>query len=598
MVALAVMMPADACLRAAAAIAFASALVISPGLAAAQAAFYATMEAWSPAAKPIAVGAEITFRATSSAAAGVQGFEWDFDGDGQPDASSPADKPGAKRAAGAIKHAYGKPFSGYPAARAVDVEGFVTPWDVYDSKGEPVLLVVGSSPAPPQIVMDRWSPYSAAGPDGLPSDTFRFSAAATAAGGIARVEWDFNGDGRADSTTSAAGSPKTFTATATHRYGAEGSWIPRARAIDSAGLASAWAGYVAADDGMERKGEEALDVAAPRLYAELGFEEQSKSAPGSFSFSVTLPEGSSSGALRFEWDFDGDGRMDATTNSPSATHRYARHGSYLPSVTVTDSQGSRLTVVAVDKESGQPLRAVFLPEPPTAAMGRWVPPPPQQQSGAGWSFSATLASRGGLAAAEWDFDGDGVVDARTPASGNSARVTASFAYKKPGDYVPQVRAVDSFGQASQWAASPGTLKVSGQLATGDLYCNGMTIEQLLSSGKYNVIDKRQGQKRTTVTGTAGDDLVLASDSGSVIRGVGGNDCIIGGAGNDIIWGGDGDDQLFGAGGSDRLDGGSGNDLVIGAAGADSLDCGPGKDRSDASAGEKTVGCEAHAQKDN
>jgi Ca2+-binding RTX toxin-like protein len=96
----------------------------------------------------------------------------------------------------------------------------------------------------------------------------------------------------------------------------------------------------------------------------------------------------------------------------------------------------------------------------------------------------------------------------------------------------------------------------------------MTIEQLMASGQYNVIDNRVEQKRSLL-GTAGDDLMIAGARSVIMRGMGGNDCLIGGSSNDILFGGAGDDQIFGAGGNDRLEGNSGHNRIDGGSGTDS-----------------------------
>ncbi len=49
----------------------------------------------------------------------------------------------------------------------------------------------------------------------------------------------------------------------------------------------------------------------------------------------------------------------------------------------------------------------------------------------------------------------------------------------------------------------------------------------------------------TMTGTAGNDLIIASSGADVIDGAGGNDCILGGGGADTITGGDGNDVCLG-----------------------------------------------------
>lgn len=56
----------------------------------------------------------------------------------------------------------------------------------------------------------------------------------------------------------------------------------------------------------------------------------------------------------------------------------------------------------------------------------------------------------------------------------------------------------------------------------------------------------------TLTGTEGNDLILASSSADVIDGLGGSDCILGGGGDDSINGGDGNDVCIGGGGADTF----------------------------------------------
>ncbi len=103
------------------------------------------------------------------------------------------------------------------------------------------------------------------------------------------------------------------------------------------------------------------------------------------------------------------------------------------------------------------------------------------------------------------------------------------------------------------------------------FCNDMTIDELIASGNYNVIDNRDGHlDGSRITGTNGDDLILASDVGNDIRAKKGSDCVIGGAGNDQLRGGNGDDTIFGLDGNDRMIGGKQNDLLYGGEGNDKI----------------------------
>lgn len=95
----------------------------------------------------------------------------------------------------------------------------------------------------------------------------------------------------------------------------------------------------------------------------------------------------------------------------------------------------------------------------------------------------------------------------------------------------------------------------------------------------------------TITGGAGDDLIVAGDGADSLTGGvgkdtisanGGNDTVFGADGADTIFGGAGDDQLDGddalaTGGADSIEGQAGNDQIIGDMGNDTLDGGTGND---------------------
>jgi len=111
----------------------------------------------------------------------------------------------------------------------------------------------------------------------------------------------------------------------------------------------------------------------------------------------------------------------------------------------------------------------------------------------------------------------------------------------------------------------------------ETFCNNMTIDQLIASGNFNVIDNRDGSFGNDIEGTAGADLILASDNGNTIAGRGNGDCLIGGSGNDILRGHSGSDQIYGNGGNDKLIGGGGNDELNGGEGDDTFNGKKGTD---------------------
>ena len=90
-------------------------------------------------------------------------------------------------------------------------------------------------------------------------------------------------------------------------------------------------------------------------------------------------------------------------------------------------------------------------------------------------------------------------------------------------------------------------------------------------GSYTVSDNHGGngsgavdityQAGNTLTGTGGDDVLLAGAGDTTLNGGAGNDVLVAGAGNNSLHGGDGDDLLIGGPGNDLLDGGAGNDTA-------------------------------------
>jgi Ca2+-binding RTX toxin-like protein len=82
-----------------------------------------------------------------------------------------------------------------------------------------------------------------------------------------------------------------------------------------------------------------------------------------------------------------------------------------------------------------------------------------------------------------------------------------------------------------------------------------------------------------ITGTAGNDRLIATPNNDIIFGLDGNDniaamegndLVFGGNGNDIIDGDEGNDTLYGGAGNDRVEGSDGNDLIFGDAGIDTI----------------------------
>jgi hypothetical protein len=74
----------------------------------------------------------------------------------------------------------------------------------------------------------------------------------------------------------------------------------------------------------------------------------------------------------------------------------------------------------------------------------------------------------------------------------------------------------------------------------------------------------------SISGTAGDDVIVGTPEDNTICGWGGNDTIFTVGGSDVVSAGDGSDIVFGGAGSDELHGGDGADVLYGGLGDDRL----------------------------
>ena len=90
-------------------------------------------------------------------------------------------------------------------------------------------------------------------------------------------------------------------------------------------------------------------------------------------------------------------------------------------------------------------------------------------------------------------------------------------------------------------------------------------------GSYTASDNHGGsdsaavgisyQAGHTLTGTAGDDVLVAGNGDNLLNAGDGNDILSAGSGNNTLHGGAGDDLLYSGTGNDLLDGGTGNDTA-------------------------------------
>jgi PKD repeat protein len=91
-------------------------------------------------------------------------------------------------------------------------------------------------------------------------------------------------------------------------------------------------------DWSVRTGDAAGENLAPS--AVLDYAPSNPTAGESVSFDASGSTDADGAIATYEWDFDGDGTVDATTADPRVTHAYAATGEYDATVTVSDGAGA------------------------------------------------------------------------------------------------------------------------------------------------------------------------------------------------------------------------------------------------------------------
>jgi PKD repeat protein len=307
----------------------------------------------------------------------------------------------------------------------------------------------------PAILMTA-SPTSGVAPLRVAVD---FSGSSDPDGTIARSEFDKDGDGLFETVMNGAGrtvvtysEPGIYTATGVvcDAYGASASSAVRIEVLG--------------------RNPEAILTASPTNGA----------APLSVSFVGTNSTAAANHQIAvYEWDFNGDGRIDRITATGLTTYVYASPGNYQAVLRVTDDQG--LTGSATLAISVEPPVLV----PPTVIL--------TASTNAGYlpldiAFTAEATDDGQVVQYRWDFDGDGSIDLV------SSNNTANYRYTVAGTYNPRVVVVDNDGLSAsdtvqiQVSTEPEKYKVwLTQPKDGDrIWGNAVTIDGHVAPAKDTV----------------------------------------------------------------------------------------------------------------
>lgn len=164
----------------------------------------------------------------------------------------------------------------------------------------------------------------------------------------------------------------------------------------------------------------------------------------------------------YEWDFDGDNGTDAT--GETASHSFPDNGTYPVTLTVTTADGR-----TDNRTRNIRVYNVF----PTASY-TYTPSVPNPGQSVAFDGTNSTDLDGTLVSYEWDFDGNGTVDA-TGAS-------ATTSYDSIGDYTARLRVTDDDGAVNSQSQ---LITVVGESAP-TVSITGTTITEQGNSGKYDI----------------------------------------------------------------------------------------------------------------
>ena len=243
-------------------------------------------------------------------------------------------------------------------------------------------------------------------PSSLVTITFDASGSTDPDDAIVSYDWDFDGDGTFDATTSGP--------TSTHVFATPGSRLAVVRVTDASGAESI----------------ASLTVNVANLAPSASF-----SAPGLASAGDSVPlDASASDDLdgtiaHYRWDFDGNGIFDADTPSPTFVHTFPANGTYLVRLRVIDDLGGFTDVIHAITVTGAPFAAFSILTDPVEAGSPVL-----------FDASGSFDTDGTVDRYDWDLDGNGSYETST-----GSDPTASMTYANPGSVTVRVRVTDDQG---------------------------------------------------------------------------------------------------------------------------------------------------------
>lgn len=310
----------------------------------------------------------------------IASFAWDFDGNGVVDSFAP--NPGS--------------FS-YAKAGIYDASLVIT-----SAGGNQKATALSVIVEPPGLNdnITLFADFVASATSGIAPLTVQFVNQSS--GSVTGVEWDLNGDGIFDDTTFG---------TTTFTYNTPGSYEAQLTIYGIDGDVATATVLIEVED------------AESALFADYFATPLSGLAPLTVRF-LNYAYGD---IVSYQWDFDGDGTADSIEEDPPP-YTYDLPGSYDSTLTVFSSNGqaqqSSIRITVFDQ-----LRASFEVSPISG-------PAPL-------TVMLTNTSVGDIAATEWDFDGDGLVD-------SAEESPAPITFETAGVFVIALTVYDSTGNQDRY----------------------------------------------------------------------------------------------------------------------------------------------------
>ncbi len=266
--------------------------------------------------------------------------------------------------------------------------------------------------------------------------TVSFTGTGTDDGSVTKYEWDFDGNGTYDwSSTTGGNTVKT--------YSSAGTYTATLRVTDNDNLTGTASLTITVSSPPSEKRSPTASLSATPT---------SGTAPltVTFTYSGTDTDGT---IQKHEVDFDGNGTYDfVSTSSGSVSYTYGQAGNYTATLKVTDNDGlsgTATVTISVDEPTGtNPLVADANCNPSSVTVGETVT-----------LTGSAIGGSGTYIVYIWDYEGDGEYDWASTTTG-----TTFHTYDTVGSYSPTVMVIDSGGLTdtdsdSLTVSSPSTLKV-------------------------------------------------------------------------------------------------------------------------------------------